>query len=307
MATIFFCSLAYLCQAFEFKKWEVPLGMVDGMMIQYLFVVVVAMLYYFSFMCLQAYVRSKFELYVPEYIMCKFIYRNLEKAGELLSNRRSNGVKKEINTVKVSCAGLKKNILKTIIPVVISGILCFIPFYMLFFIIVLNSDFISAFCLYVSTVVPAILVTYKMSGLPVRKAIKKIKKDIEKTNNDPQAHIVACGKIKSIESKIIKEEDKSNSTIYIMNITILVTTAVMFFAYILVHLYSPPKKDYWVYTDENGNAYVSVIENGDTSILKYAEIDGGNIKIFLDKQLYVKLSDKNLKHIKFDEVTIQNY
>ena len=105
-------SLAYLYQVLELKKWEIPLGMVDGMRIQYLLIIVIGILYCFSASYLQEYIRLRFDRYVPSYMVNNFLRKNLRKMSRRLPVEDRNDNKKEIMRVKSLCNELRLSIAK---------------------------------------------------------------------------------------------------------------------------------------------------------------------------------------------------
>ena len=300
------CSLAYLYQVLELEKWEIPLGMVDGMRIQYLLIIVIGILYCFSASYLQEYIRLRFDRYVPSYMVNNFIRKSLRKMARRLPVEDRNDNKKEIMRVKGLCNELRLSIAKSIFLVVLLSFLCFLPFYALFFVVVLNTSILSVFLFYILTILVTVIFAYRFNGRRIRKKIHKVENQINKDGKTPKAYIVACGEISKMESARIKElSNKNTDVIALDHLAVPLTAIVMFFICMLLNLFSLPQKDYWVYTDDSGNNFVSVFELGDSFILKRATIENDEVTIFLGDQMSMEVTGIPMKHFSFKKVTIE--
>lgn len=300
------CSLAYLYQVLELEKWEIPLGMVDGMRIQYLLIIVIGILYCFSASYLQEYIRLRFDRYVPSYMVNNFLRKSLRKMARRLPVEDKNDNKKEIMRVKSLCNELRLSIAKSIFLVVLLSFLCFLPFYALFFVVVLNTNVLSVFLFYILTILVTVIFAYRFNGRQIRKKIHKVENQINKDGKTPKAYIVACGEISKMESARIKElSNKNTDVIALDHLAIPLTAIVMFFICMLLNLFSLPQKDYWVYTDDSGNNFVSVFELGDSFILKRATIENDEVTIFLGDQMSMEVTGIPMKLFSFKKVTIE--
>ena len=300
------CSLAYLYQVLELEKWEIPLGMVDGMRIQYLLIIVIGILYCFSASYLQEYIRLRFDRYVPSYMVNNFLRKSLRKMARRLPVEDRNDNKKEIMRVKSLCNELRLSIAKSIFLVVLLSFLCFLPFYALFFVVVLNTNILSVFLFYILTIIVTVIFAYRFNGKQIRKKIHKVENQINKDGKTPKAYIVACGEISKMESARIKElSNKNTDVIALDHLAVPLTAIVMFFICMLLNLFSLPQKDYWVYTDDSGNNFVSVFELGDSFILKRATIENDEVTIFLGDQMSMEVTGIPMKHFSFKKVTIE--
>ncbi len=300
------CSLAYLYQVLELKKWEIPLGMVDGMRIQYLLIIVVGIFYCFSASYLQEYMRLRFDYYVPGYIANNFLRKNLRKIAKRSPIKGKNN-SSEITRVKKLCNELRFSIAKSIFLVVLLGSLCFLPFYMLFFVIVLNTSIPSVFLFYTLTILVTVLFAYHFNGRQTRKEIHRIKNQIKKDNKTSGAYIIACGEISKIESVRLKKLSNREDTnvVALDDLAVPLAAIVMFFLCMLLNLCSSPKKDYWIYTNDDGENFASVFELGDSFILKRATIENDEITIFLDDQMSIKTTGITMKHSLFKKVIVK--
>lgn len=300
------CSLAYLYQVLELKKWEIPLGMVDGMRIQYLLIIVVGIFYCFSASYLQEYMRLRFDYYVSGYMANNFLRKNLRKIAKrsLIKGKNNSS---EITRVKKLCNELRFSIAKSIFLVVLLGSLCFLPFYMLFFVIVLNTSIPSVFLFYTLTILVTVLFAYHSNGRQTRKEIHRIKNQIKKDNKTSGAYVIACGEISKIESVRLKKlSNREDTNVFALDyLAVPLTAIVMFFLCMLLNLCSSPKKDYWIYTNDDGENFASVFELGDSFILKRATIENDEITIFLDDQMSVKTTGITMKHSLFKKVTVK--
>ena len=300
------CSLAYLYQVLELEKWEIPLGMVDGMRIQYLLIIVIGILYCFSASYLQEYIRLRFDRYVPSYMVNNFHRKSLRKMARRLPVEDRNDNKKEIMRVKGLCNELRLSIAKSIFLVVLLSFLCFLPFYALFFVVVLNTSILYVFLFYILTILVTVIFAYRFNGRRIRKKIHKVENQINKDGKTPKAYIVACGEISKMESARIKElSNKNTDVIALDHLAVPLTAIVMFFICMLLNLFSLPQKDYWVYTDDSGNNFVSVFELGDSFILKRATIENDEVTIFLGDQMSMEVTGIPMKHFSFKKVTIE--
>lgn len=300
------CSLAYLYQVLELEKWEIPLGMVDGMRIQYLLIIVIGILYCFSASYLQEYIRLRFDRYVPSYMVNNFLRKSLRKMARRLPVEDKNDNKKEIMRVKSLCNELRLSIAKSIFLVVLLSFLCFLPFYALFFVVVLNTNVLSVFLFYILTILVTVIFAYRFNGRQIRKKIHKVENQINKDGKTPKAYIVACGEISKMESARIKElSNKNTDVIALDHLAVPLTAIVMFFICMLLNLFSLPQKDYWVYTDDSGNNFVSVFELGDSFILKRATIENDEVTIFLGDQMSMEVTGIPMKLFSFKKVTIE--
>lgn len=301
------CSLAYLYQVLELGYWEIPLGMVDGMRVQYLLIIVIGIFYCFSASYSQEYMRLKFDYYVPGYMTNNFLRKNLKKAAKQLSNKDKNNKKNEIVQIKKLCNELRLSVAKSILLAVLLSFLCFLPFFMLFFVIVLNANVLSIILSCVLYILITIIFAYRFSGRLIRTEIRKIKSQIKKDGKTPEAYLAACGKLSDMESTRIKKLANNNdaNTTTLNHLAVPFTAIVMFFMCMLLHLFSLPQKDYWIYTDDNGNDFASVFELGDSFILKRATINNDEITIFLDDQMSINATGAPMKHSLFKKVTVK--
>jgi len=303
------CSLAYLYQVLELKNWEIPLGMVDGMRVQYLLIIVVGIFYCFSASYLQEYIRSKFDIYIPNYIAKTFLRKNLKKMAKQLSIGKEKDIEEEITRARKTCNKLRLNIVKIIASVVLLGSICFFPFYALFFLIVLRVSIVSVFLFYVLTISSTVICAYYFSSRQTKKEIRATKKQIKNDGKTPESYIDACENVSKKESKRVENvctsHDEGLNVTRLDRFTVPITAIVMFFICMLLNLCSPPQKDYWIYTDDNGNSFASVFDLGDGSILKHATIENDEIIIFLDDQIYIKTTGIPMKHVSFKKVTIE--
>lgn len=109
-----------------------------------------------------------------------------------------------------------------------------------------------------------------------------------------------------MESARIKElSNKNTNVIALDHLAVPLTAIVMFFICMLLNLFSLPRKDYWVYTDDSGNNFVSVFELGDSFILKRATIENDEVTIFLGDQMSMEVTGIPMKHFSFKKVTIE--
>lgn len=301
------CSLAYLYQVLELKKWEIPLGMVDGMRIQYLLIIVVGIFYCFSASYLQEYMRLRFDYYVPGYMANNFLRKNLRKIAKQLHIKGKNDNNNEIVRVKKLCNELRFSVAKSIFLAVLLGSLCFLPFYMLFFVIVLNASILSVFLFYALTILVIVLFAYRFNGRQMRKEIRRIKNQIKEDDKTSEAYIIACEEISKIESARVKKlsDHKDANVISLDYLAVPLTAIVMFFLCMLLNLYSLPQKDYWIYTNDDGENFASVFELGDSFILKRATIENDEITIFLDDQMSIKTTGISMRHSLFKKVTVK--
>ena len=217
-----------------------------------------------------------------------------------------NDNKKEIMRVKGLCNELRLSIAKSIFLVVLLSFLCFLPFYALFFVVVLNTSILSVFLFYILTILVTVIFAYRFNGRRIRKKIHKVENQINKDGKTPKAYIVACGEISKMESARIKElSNKNTDVIALDHLAVPLTAIVMFFICMLLNLFSLPQKDYWVYTDDSGNNFVSVFELGDSFILKRATIENDEVTIFLGDQMSMEVTGIPMKHFSFKKVTIE--
>lgn len=301
------CSLAYLYQVLELKKWEIPLGMVDGMRIQYLLIIVVGIFYCFSASYLQEFIRLRFDYYVPGYIANNFLRKNLRRIARQLPTKSKGDNSNEIVRVKKLCNELRFSVAKSIFLATLLGSLCFLPFYMLFFVIVLNTSIPSVFLFYALTILTTVLFAYRFNGRQMRKEIRRIKNQIKKDDKTPEAYIIACGEISKLESARVKKLSNHNDTnaVSLDYLAVPLTAIVMFFLCMLLNLCSLPQQDYWIYTNDDGENFASVFELGDSFILKRATIENDEITIFLDDQMSIKATGISMRHSLFKKVTVK--
>lgn len=97
------CGFTYLYQVFELRKWEIPLGVVDGVKVQYLFVIVLGLLYFFSVAYLQEYIRLKFYYYVPVRLANKTMERLVKKIKKLFPDKIDWKSRKRIEGIEAKC------------------------------------------------------------------------------------------------------------------------------------------------------------------------------------------------------------
>lgn len=307
LVSVGLCGLAYLYQVLELQKWEIPVGMVDGMRVQFLLIIVLGLAYCFAASFLHEYLRARFDCFVPTYLVNRFYQENLRKMSKLSSAKNNNAKMKSIEDIKRKCRKLRRDIAGTIILTVLLGAICFLPFYALFFTIVLNSKPLMVIILYSMTIIISIILAYWFNSREARAEIKKLRNEINKTPKNQDAYITACSKIGDLEHARLgvkmKEQDIANNSEN--SLAVVLTSVIMFILCMVVNLYSSPKKDYWVYTDDKGGNYASVFEAGDSLILKRIDIDGDNVVISLDEQLIIKTVDKPLKWYSFKNVTVR--
>lgn len=298
--SIALCGLAYLYQVFELRKWEIPLGMVDGMETQYLLVIVIGACYCFSAAYMQEYMQLKFNLYVPSYITNNFIRKTFKRMCKQFPTEKDSNAIKEIMKVERECNNLRHNIAKSIFIAVLMSFICFFPFYALFFVVVLNTSMPSVFLFYSITIAVSAILAYYFNSKQIRKEIHKAKVQLKDNNG---TYTTACEKISSIESKRL--ETLPRNTPIMNNLTVPITSVVMFFICMMLSLYSSPPKDYWIYTDDSGNNFASVFELGESSILKRAIIENEEITIFLDEQMRLGTADKPMQRCSFEKVIVK--
>ncbi len=310
LISIALCSLSYLCQVFELRKWSIPLGMVDGVRIQYILMAVAGIAYCSSIAYVQKFIISRFNRYIPSYLVCKFVKGNLKTINSLLPNNSDvNSIKDRIKNNRESCSSLKRGILKTLLLVIIVGSLCFFPFYIVFFVAILNSSLpVALACFFINTLIMIVLAFFT-TRQPIAKNIKELKRQIRKGGKDlTNIRLDACMKLENQEAARLKKHAtiiaNARKSTFDYLITPLIAIAT-FFICILINNYTPPKNDYWIFTDTDGKNYALVFESGDHLIFKNAEISGENIRIFLHDQLSAKTDGLKLKHFVFQSVIIE--
>lgn len=301
------CGITYLYQALELKNWEVPIGMVDGVRIQFLFLIIVEILYCLTCVYTQEFLRIKFKTYVPKLLIYNFENQCLKRIAKLPSIRFDNKLKSDLAMLTNNSKLLRRGFTKTILTIIVQSLIFFFPFYTLSFTQVLNTGFKSTIVLFLVTVLVIIIIEFFGCRFEVSKEIRKLKRMIrERKDDDTLSYLKAYRELSDNTLRRITTQEETTNPIKSMNhTTTLIIAILMFMVYMLLNLYSTTKKEYWIYQDDSGSNYASVIEMGDSAILKRIEIDGDNAIIYLNDQLQLKTTNVKLKYYKFTEVTIE--
>lgn len=305
------CGLAYLYQVLELRKWDIPLGMVDDMRFHYLLIIVLSIIYCFSATYLQEYINLKFDDNIPSFIVNKFIQRSLSQVNKVLStDDKYKEVDGRAEETRQLCRKQKLHIIKTVLLAAAIGSLCFAPFFMLFFSIVLDADPLTILILYGVYTLIMIASTYWLSSWPAKKAVRKIRKDMRRKEKSANTYLGACESVIKLGLESTRRRrlkyGKTNRRSFKERIVAPITAIATFLIIMVLHLLSPPPNDYWIYTDGSNSDYVVVFESNDNLILKRADIKDDNISIFLDDQLHIRTAEKALKHTTFKKVIIEN-
>ncbi len=213
-----------------------------------------------------------------------------------------------INEADGSFIIYKRNILKDIVKLVTLGFMCFFPFFILFYSIVLKANIFIILLSFIVTIMTNVATTYYWCSKTRRREINEAKKVIRESNYSCDTILSSCLKLGRKEKNRIglKKETNKDSGWRILNYpTIGVITTIFFILSMLVSIYVYTEKSYWVFTS-NDETFVSVLESGDRIILKRAEIDYGNnnVRIYLNKQLEIQSIGANMERITFDNVEI---
>ncbi len=300
------CGLTYLYQVLMLRKWEIPLGMVDGLRMQYLFVIVLGLLYFFSAAYLQEYIRLRFYYYVPIRLANKTVEQLMKKARKTFPDKFKGNVSKRIEKIECRCKKIRYGILKTIIFVVLIGALCFLPIYILYFILILNSDWLMVLVLFCFTMCVMIASVYLIVGKPARNKIKCVKEKYINDNSTFENYLSACNEIVCYEEVMLLEADsKKQHSDNVDYLTVAITAIAMFFFGMSMSFCSAPPKKYWVYVSESGDNYASVFEIGDIFVLKRIDIEDNYTKLVLNDQLIVNAGDKKFTLCTFEDVLVE--
>lgn len=307
LVSVTLCSLAYLYQVLWLQKWKIPLGVADGIKVQYLFVIVLGLLYFFSAAYLQEYIRLRFYYYVPIRLANKTIERLMKKIKKLFPDKIDGDSKKRIERIEARCKRIRCGILSTIVVAILMGVLCFLPFFALFFILILDSNWLMVLILFCSVMFTTILAAYLIISKSTKKRIRLIEEKNVKSDGVFEDYLSACKEIVDYEEARFDEmesEKRSNSDN--ANYLVVFVTAIVMFAFgMFVKLSSTPPKEYWICAFENGNSYASVFETNDIFVLKRVIIEGDSIKLILNEQIIVNAGEKVFKHYTFEKVSVE--
>ena len=207
LSSAILCGLAYLYQVLELRKWNIPLGIVDGMRIQYLLIIIISILYCFSSAYLHEYIITNFNRHIATYMTSKFIQKNLKKLNTIPAIKLNTKIAKRIEHADQLCNNSKRNIVRTIVSTIIMGYICFLPFYILFYTLVLNSNIPIVLGLYNFTIAIVIIFAFLFSRKPIRTIIRQKEKDINRTPNSAGAILSACEEIINFESSRLEKID----------------------------------------------------------------------------------------------------
>ncbi len=304
--SIILCSLAYLYQILTLQKWNIPIGSVNGMQTQFLFTVVVSLLYCFTYTYTQEYIRKQFEMYVPTYLVYKFGTKMMRKVAKFSMIEENKKLEKGIRKTILEGKSSKNNILRTMLFAILLSMMIFLPFFMLYFITILGISALATLILFAVSIIFIISLEFFTSGREIRRKIRQYTKQLRNDKNNPLSYTCAYNKLANEELKRLLKLKKGNHTSYKYIATTSVVSILLFVTYMLLHLYYFTKSDYWIYTDTDGTKYVSVFEAGENTILKRAETNNDTITIYLNDQIYINATDKLIHYNHFSDVVVKN-
>ena len=289
---IIVCSIAYFQQILELQlKWDVSAGIIDGMKMQYLFLIAISLAYCISMAFIQEYINKLFIKNTPSLIRYKYVQKLLKTITKL--NAKHYSKKTTLMNVKKSLHSYRLFLLKSIIISALIGSLIYLPFFLLFYILVLNVNFQAALVYFLISMASLLATQYILISKKTKDEIRTYK--VQNKKLDYKTCISICEKLMEHDKP---QEEKTNFIISaIITIFMLIICIILRIAYI--------QKDFWIYTDDSNNSYAVVFETSNNIITKKADIDGDKITIHLNDQLYISPSGLQTKHIKFNTTIIE--